>query len=94
MKYTPGPWKCKSAWDGFLIEPVDETQIEGIARVYRKPNAHIITAAPEMYELLKKAAPYVSICDDEMEGHGNAGEVFSEIKNLLRRIDGKEDHND
>jgi len=104
--FTPGPWgytgRSKTGHlDSIYIYSKNPEckRIACIGEVYfddAEPqsldfNARLIAAAPEIYELLKKAAPYVSICDDEMEGHGNAGEVFSEIKNLLRRIEGEEE---
>ena len=60
-KFTPGPWylefdNCDE--EGFLEEAEFTGAIvgadgEGVLQVYSKANAHLIAAAPEMYEALE-----------------------------------------
>lgn len=70
MKHTPGPWEvgdgvvsgsehiiyCDDATGSavatVLFEPLD---ITGRSKTERRANAHLISAAPDMYEALKAA---------------------------------------
>jgi hypothetical protein len=63
MEYTPGPWEVApdpENDDSFLIEETNEGAI--VAQVihccsgeWTEANAHLITAAPDMYLALKEA---------------------------------------
>lgn len=54
-KHTPGPWHIENAAGGYEIWPKDEGQTHSsIARVYRKDDARLIAAAPELLTELKE----------------------------------------
>tara|TARA_R110000824_G_scaffold308609_1_gene496046 strand:+ start:114 stop:431 length:318 start_codon:yes stop_codon:yes gene_type:complete len=64
-KWTPGPWDVRPGWGLNAIEvaPVDDapdlvgepTEVAGISDCYteHEANAHLIAAAPELYEALE-----------------------------------------
>ncbi len=59
--FTPGPWKVFYGTEVRKILGVGEVTGEGVAALWRdgaeeEANAHLIAAAPEMYDLLNEAA--------------------------------------
>lgn len=50
----------------------------------RRANAHLIAAAPEMYEMLEKI-------HDSMAGNGEYGEFYYDVKELLAKARGEND---
>ena len=99
--FTPGPWKVCGSGEFIIAAKGNAKIMTAVASVSgikvnperTKADARLIAAAPEMYEALKEVAPYVSICDYEMEGAdgGKAEELFNVINALLGRIDGEEE---
>jgi type II secretory pathway component GspD/PulD (secretin) len=63
-KFTPGPWFIPDHASGFEIESSCNKQIAKTSQLYavkqasdhdeRRANAHLIAAAPELYEALEK----------------------------------------
>lgn len=77
-KFTPGPWVA-SEQDTWRVEWDGTYRNDGYIIAYRlegpdaKPNAHLIAAAPELYEacaLLEKAENYHHNKCRECEGEG------------------------
>lgn len=50
--------------------------------IERSANAHLIAAAPEMYEMLEKI-------HDSMAGNGEYGEFYHDVKELLAKARGE-----
>lgn len=73
-KFTPGPWylefdNCDE--EGFLEEAEFTGAIvgadgEGILQVYSKANAHLASAAPEMYEIITALLEYIDAIPPEV----------------------------
>lgn len=71
MKHTPGPWKVHPKQVDYLeidslTWEVSDDGKKWIAHTLIEANAHLIAAAPEMYEALKERAAAISInctCD-------------------------------
>lgn len=86
-KFTPGPWKYSYGW---IVAPCDiaiakaHCGAKGPLRVAdMEANAHLIAAAPEMYDML-------SCILIEQESHGEHGDATlkTAIAALLRKADG------
>lgn len=59
-KFTPGPWKVIKSIDQYNnvcwdVVSVDGGHVTFEAEVVKKANAHLIAAAPDMYEALSNA---------------------------------------
>jgi predicted adenine nucleotide alpha hydrolase (AANH) superfamily ATPase len=79
-KFTPGPWKYVATSDSQLIQQTrtdllvaevaqDETYDEAADVAEAEANAHLIAAAPELFEALTKILKHVE--DMELERKGN-----------------------
>jgi hypothetical protein len=67
MAHTPAPWSITSQSDGFTVRDSNETIIAAVYGYTDHPNnianAHLIAAAPAMYEALE----HVLACDESSE---------------------------
>jgi hypothetical protein len=79
--YTPGPWKI-SSWTG-NITTADGVHVAGLdIESTRFPDAKLMAAAPEMFELLERIldpAEYV-----------NCNEVEDRINEIIKRVKGNQ----
>lgn len=56
-QFTPGPWHVEAASKyTYWIEQKDAT----IAKCHSEPDAHLIAAAPDMYEALMRANVFIT----------------------------------
>ena len=98
-KFTKGDWKAdqikvngepvEGAWcvtaSGFSLASVRSGPTFGVIDEIQKANAHLIAAAPEMYETLKTLADYLSC----MDGKQYEIELEEKINSLLARARGE-----
>ena len=68
MNYTKGEWKAqkkstKDAWKWAVIAPIEGLPVLSnvVAWAHLKSDAHLIAAAPDMYEALRKAIKIIEI---------------------------------
>lgn len=68
MSFTPGPWEIEVTDLGEYINAPDGSTIAGIWFVGEptKANAHLIAAAPELYEALEKALQSMLTDNDQV----------------------------
>lgn len=93
-KFTPGPWKCdgeESAYydlptlnildkDGDIVAgAVDYIDESGL------PNAHLIAAAPDLYEVLQRMVNVASEIAPDVQG----ANVFTDARNVLAKARGE-----
>ena len=72
-KHTPGPWVLQPIRDGEKVirysiwkEPTESPE-DVVGSAYSLPNAHLIAAAPAMYEALREAQELIrSLVAEEM----------------------------
>ena len=64
-KFTPGPWRVGKAVNGCWIEAGDKVAIsvgrtfyQSVGHREEEANAHLISAAPELYAAAAMAAPH------------------------------------
>jgi len=84
MNHTPGPWKTKH-FDGEQF-PIIEDKKRGklVAIANTQEWAHLIAAAPEMYDLLNKVARLLMSAEDETPEIG----LYIEIEEMLKKAEG------
>lgn len=92
-KHTPGPWVVSDDGDITLIihAPKDEVDIARMSNDCEmfseiRANAHLIAAAPAMYEALQAA--YKLLREWTPSGEDNQGEVEGLIENALAQAEG------
>lgn len=88
-KFTKGEWVAKDNGYYFDIHEVDSRgyyldQVCMGVSYENKDNVPIISAAPEMYEMLEKI-------HDSMAGNGEYGEFYYDVKELLAKARGEHD---
>lgn len=95
-KFTKGKWvvssvtvngeRVENSWsvsvNGFLLANVRSGATFCVVDEIQKANAHLIAAAPEMYEMLEKI-------HDSMAGNGEYGEFCFDVKELLAKARGE-----
>jgi hypothetical protein len=88
--FTRGPWS-KSGWGAM------ESSGKTIAKAYgpleqREANAHLIAAAPELYEALEKAAMFVGWASTrgQIVAGVDAGELGTVIDAILAKARGEQ----
>lgn len=94
-QFTPGPWLSDEdgAWirqgtDGVWVAFTCE-QLGSFGRV-QKANAHIIAAAPEMYEALSKAcAAWDEYDADNSVGVDELWDAFSDVRAAIAKAEGR-----
>ena len=71
-KHTPGPWAVSDDGDVTLIihapkDDVDIARMSNDCEMFSeiRSNAHLIAAAPAMYDALKAAADYIPVTSPE-----------------------------
>jgi len=96
MKHTPGPWKINQVAGGYNIEIItfkgNTARAHRIARVgaelsedkkvknASKENAHLIVAAPEMFETLKTIRDTCHfLCQSMVKKHPEFAKGFDEL---------------
>lgn len=107
MKHTPGPWGYsffttgadeKDRTDCFITQRSMKTDndVDLIATVYKISDARLISAAPEMYEMLNKLRMEMDNLSFNLHTERDieyAEDTRDSIHALLRRIDGEEGTN-
>ena len=85
MEYTKGEWKSKMDATGERIILVDNDEhLEVICRGVRHYNMNLISAAPDMYEALKKLRiQYL------FEGQTAESPLTKEVEKALAKAEGK-----
>jgi hypothetical protein len=95
-KYTPGPWFHLGMGD--IVQKADDYcgDIKDIAAVYLtlgeedEANARLITAAPELLEMLCTALPFVEDAElDPAYKAGHAAQVAAQIRTLIAKATGE-----
>lgn len=88
------PWKVMRYFDGLrprynIINEDDEVVAQGVVGNAR---AVAISLVPQMIEALKRAAPYVSQCEYDIEwaDGGEAEYTLNLIRDILHKIEGDE----
>lgn len=66
--FTPGPWECRTGTSTGMVviapnQPKVRFSVAGVGGKNRIPNAHLIAAAPELYEALVRMKQW---CEDEV----------------------------
>lgn len=99
MNYTKGEWKHQRTSDGQLIyvDPTDSNEDAEIALVYDimsdedTANAHLIAAAPDMYEALKGYGQVYAeaLRTVEPEYRIMVSDFFTKIAHALAKAEGK-----
>ena len=78
-KHTPGPWKCNR--EGLITKDdrygLHIAQVATVGMGYAiQPNAHLIAAAPAMYEALSRLRNVASTASNHMRLSGNEEEAL------------------
>lgn len=99
-KFTPAPWELKPDYgiytrdkdgDALLIAQVYDNAGEDVAEA----NAHLIDAAPDMYEMLEEIASRIQLrCHSSCEADcstclSNKDVIEANIKKLLKKARGE-----
>lgn len=94
--FTPGPWTAKeNAYNYWGVYSPNETLLAEAPFKYRPANIRLMAAAPEMKDLLYKAHEKLADLNNNYElGDDNPIDLCFEIRKILHRIEGEEDHND
>ena len=91
-KFTPGPWK----WDGdvwdydyaeeapWLIGKDNQIILKGEIECANKASAHLIAAAPELYEFIKD---YIEAWENSEAGHSY---LYGKAHDILAKARGEE----
>jgi len=82
---TPGPWKIKG-------QNIIGNEKNGFVCTWsgRKANAHLISAAPDMYEALKEALSWLNKYGEHAPiTFGGEGELANKICQALAKAEGK-----
>ena len=79
-QHTPGPWTVEG---DKICDVVAEKQSYLIAQHVLWVDAHLIAAAPDMYETLKEAWSFLAFRD-------NNRELFDKITAALAKAEGRE----
>lgn len=94
VKFTKGPWAAISNGSYYDIGPKNDCSTIPIypsvcigVQLERKADAHLIAAAPEMYEMLEHVMKCAAIQDNELI-------EAEEIRNLLAEARGEKSVND
>ena len=92
-KFTPGPWLFSSYKSGNSVIVIDGKEFDVATVNYpnRDANAHLIAAAPELYEALSHLEPYLDaiICyASTIEEHPQNGYIL-ETKAALAKARGE-----
>lgn len=71
--YTPGPWRVPDHETHVLAEDGGVCKFESIHGFYDnyQANAHLIAAAPDMYEALRDAAESLRFAADELKAQAS-----------------------
>ncbi|MGB2063575.1 MAG: hypothetical protein ACPHUL_00370 [Marinomonas gallaica] len=89
-KFTKSEWRVEPFVNGNAYEIAYNDDGEVIAEyVYDLPDAHLIAAAPEMYDLLEKVKSAQELADNEIEHSDNLHELYDDIKKLLAKARGE-----
>ena len=89
--WTPGPWKVEEpfvsigCWDIKNNEGNEVTKIWAKGSNHAKANAHLIAAAPEMYEALKDVLSYLPARDGKRVPGDPDGDVQLMIANKIKQ---------
>ena len=97
-KHTPGPWKCNR--EGLITKDdrygLHIAQVATVGMGYAiQPNAHLIAAAPAMYEALKMARWLSNECECHESWNAPEGNLCGHctadlaIKTALSQAEGK-----
>ena len=97
-KYTPGPWTVdESHIDGAINAGKRHVALANfynchdeevrVTRDQQKANAHLIAAAPEMLEALKKAVDALELADDS--GTPGLRKIIAEADAAIRKAEGE-----
>lgn len=97
-KFTPGPWEARgkaivvrgsprwnNAYNGRICNVQGAGEGDNKINATAKANAHLIAAAPAMYEALKKCAEFIHYYDQE-HNIGD-GKVLEQAIAALRAAD-------
>lgn len=95
-KFTPGPWhvghghELETGMKGWEYYPVcwskDDENVCDI--VYNKADAHLIAAAPEMYNMLQSVLDECAICDPNFHYPGDC-DLRGQIEAVLKKARGE-----
>ena len=102
-KHTPGPWQVNDSTENdddttlTIFAPADEVEIATMSAYENgcecfseiRENAHLIAAAPAMYEALQLVYTALSILPVESKQH-LAGNTMSTIEAALAQAEGRE----
>ncbi len=89
MNYTKGKWKLEE--DGVILAS-DGKQIASVFPRDRRDNAHLIAAAPEMYEALRRFMPNKDdpLAQPPFRGMWEVtGEALEQARLALAKAEGK-----
>ena len=90
-KFTPGPW-VNSPLGPWIIETKDEIEIADISAfslVNATANAHLIAAAPELYEALVNVMSEISSILKDEEHYFGTTERFDAARAALAKARGE-----
>jgi hypothetical protein len=90
-KWTQGPWKVINR-HGVLRVVADsgKPEVADVIGAY-EPNAHLLAAAPDMYETLKFALPYIAkMVADNVNTVVPPQRALDYINQALAKAEGKE----
>lgn len=86
LKATPGPWMpavVDGGWDAVCEKDNRESVICSL-KLNNSDNAHLIAAAPEMYEALENCIGYIEMCSP------HPCEASDMAKEVLKKARGEE----
>ncbi len=82
-KFTPGPWMviepeatCANGWGGFALVAPSPIEFNDKSPCFTTANAHLIAAAPDLYEALECA---LGLLEDEDWGHTKVWNVGNAV---------------
>lgn len=96
-KHTPGPWSInavRNEAEKLLIVDADMCFVADIWQTYvngksrQQDNAHLIAAAPAMYEALREIVAAVEA--GEVSDYSSAGDWYTEARAALAQAEGRQ----
>jgi hypothetical protein len=93
-QFTPGPWaRGKDPYDLVIqSEHWNIATVDGMGNPWRgserwnerEANAHLIAAAPELYEALRQCRTELDYCQQQLAAHGQTGHPEDSVSRALR----------
>lgn len=82
---TPGPWIIKNRPDG-LVNIYHAAGVHDVALCVKADDAKLITAAPELAEIVKEAANMIEYVMDDGYSYEGGKELMEKMRKVIFKI--------